>query len=72
MGIVYKIDVLEALKNKGYSTYKIRKGKIMGEKSLQQIREGRIVSFACLEKICELIECQPGDILEYVKDEKEG
>ena len=32
---------------------------------LTQIRKGEIVSTACLEKICSLLECQPGDILEY-------
>lgn len=71
MAITYKIDVLQELKNKGFTTYKLRKDKIFGEATLQQIRKGEIVSTACLSKLCELLECQPGDILLYVEDEKE-
>ena len=46
MPIKYKINVLEALKEKGYNTGKIRKDKIMGEAMLQKIREGEMVSWA--------------------------
>lgn len=68
MPIKYKIDVLLSLKNAGYSTYKLRKEKLIGESVLQQIREGTPVSWANLERICSLLNCQPGDILEYVKE----
>lgn len=69
--IRYKINVLEALKNKGYNTNKIRKDNIMGQSYIQQLRKNELVSYKCLDKICELLECQISDILEYVKDEKE-
>lgn len=68
MPILYKIDILKALKEKGYNTTKLRTEKIIGESYLTQIRKGEIVSTACLEKICALLECQPGDILEYVDE----
>lgn len=68
MPIRYKVDILEALKNKGYSTYKLRREKLLAEHTLQQIRGGILVSWANIEKICALLECQPGDILEYVQD----
>lgn len=71
MPIVYKIDVMDKLKQHGFSTYKIRKDRIFGEATLQQIRNGEIVSNACLAKLCKLLKCQPGDILEYVEDAKE-
>ena len=67
MPIKYKINVLEALKEKGYNTGKIRKDKIMGEAMLQKIRSGQMVSWATLETICELLNCQPGDLVEYVR-----
>lgn len=63
----YKIDVLEALKEKGYSSYKIRKDKLIGEAQLTKIRSGDIASKETLNTICMLLDCQPGDILEYVK-----
>ena len=68
MALKYKVDVLEELKRAGYSTYKLRSEKIMGERQLQQIRQGEIVSPACLNKLCQLLSCQPGDIIEYIPD----
>ena len=68
MPIVYKIDILKALKEKGYNTTKLRTEKIIGESYLTQIRKGEIVSTACLDKLCQLLECQPGDIIEYIED----
>ena len=69
MSIVYKIDIVKALKDAGWSSYRIRKEKIIGEQQMTQIRKGEIVSTACLDKICKLLDCQPGDILEYVPTE---
>ena len=71
MPIKYKVDVIAALKEEGYNTTRIRKDKIMGEAMLQKIRSGQMVSWATLETICELLNCQPGDLLEFVPDEEE-
>lgn len=68
MSVVYKIDVLSALKEKGYSTYKLRKEKLLGESVIQQLRSGDIISWSNIERLCELLECQIGDIVEYRKD----
>lgn len=68
MDIRFKIDVLQALKDKGYSTYRLRKEKIMGEATIQQLRNGEIVSWENLSRICGLLQCQPGDLLEYVPE----
>lgn len=69
MPVKYRIDVLSALKDAGYSTYKLRKEKLIGESVLQQIREGIPVSWTNLGRICALLDCQPGDLLEYVEEE---
>ena len=69
--IKYKIDIIQALKNKGYSTYKIRKEKIFNESQLQQMRENKILAQDALNKVCKLLDCQPGDIMEYIPDETE-
>ena len=66
MSIRYKINVIEVLKSNGYTTYRLRKEKLIGERQVQQIRNGEIVSTAVLDKLCELLNCQPGDIIEYV------
>lgn len=68
MSIVYKMNVLQALKDAGYNTSKIRKEKIMGEAMLQKLREGQMVSWATLDRLCELLHCQPGDMIEHIPD----
>lgn len=67
----YKIDILEHLKEKGFTTYKLRKDKLIGEAQIQKIRDGEIASKETLNTICKLLGCQPGDILEYVEAESE-
>lgn len=66
--IKYKIDVLEALKNKGYSTYKIRKDKILNNTQAQKLRDNEPITFDVLDKLCILLGCQPGDLLEFIPD----
>lgn len=65
MAIKYKIDILKALKEAGYSSARLRKDKIMGEGTIQQLREAKLVSWANIDKICSMLQCQVGDILEY-------
>jgi putative transcriptional regulator len=69
MAIKYKIDVLQALKEAGYSTYRMRKDRLLGESQIQLIRGGNVVYGDCLNKVCELLNSQPGDIIEYVPDD---
>lgn len=67
MPVVYKINVLQALKEHGYNTNRLRKEKILGESTIQRLRKGESVSYTQLGKLCKLLDCQPGDILEYVE-----
>lgn len=66
--IKYKIDILSALKNIGYSTYRIQKEKIFNQSQLQQMRDNKLLTQDALNKVCTLLNCQPGDILEYIPD----
>lgn len=68
MPMRYKVDVIAVLKEAGYNTNRIRKEKIMGEAMLQKIRSGQMVSWATLETICSLLDCQPGDLIEFAKE----
>lgn len=68
MPVVYKIDILQALKDKGYNTSVLRKKKLLGEATIQKIRENQLVSWKNIGVICELLNCQPGDIMEYVEE----
>ena len=69
MGLQFKVDVLAALKEKGITTYQIRKEKLMSESTVQKLRAGIGVSWENLETLCRLLDCQPYDLIEYVKDE---
>ena len=65
MPMKFKIDVLAALKAKGFTTYRIRQEKLLSESTVQKLRNGTGVSWESLEVICALLECQPGDLIEY-------
>ena len=67
MAIQYKIDFLAELKKAGYTTTKIREEKLIGQSYLQQIRKGENVSWKTIDTLCELLNCQVGDLVEYVK-----
>lgn len=72
MAIQYKIDILAELKKAGYTTTKIREEKLLGQSYLQQLRHGELVSWKAIDTICELLNCQVGDLVEYVKEPVEG
>ena len=68
MAIQYKIDIMAELKEKGYSSTKIREEKLIGQSYLQQIRHGELVSWKTIDTLCSLLDCQVGDLVEYVKE----
>lgn len=71
MPIRYKGDILQMLKDAGYNTTRLRREKILGEATIQKLRENKLVSWANIDTICGLLNCQIGDILERVADEQE-
>ena len=72
MAIRYRLDILAELKKKGYSSTRIREEKLIGQSYLQQLRRGELVSWKTLDTICSLLECQPGDLIEYVEEKTEN
>lgn len=66
--LIYKIDVMAALKAAGYTTYRIRKDKLLAESTLQSLRDSKPISWENIATICGMLDCQPGDIMEYVPD----
>lgn len=67
MPIRYKIDVLAALREAGYTQNRIRQEKLIGQSYLTQIRHGEIASWNTIETLCRLLDCQPGDLAEYTE-----
>ena len=68
MPMKFKIDVLAALKEKGYNTNRIRTEKLLSQSTLQKFRNQEGVSWENIETLCRLLECQPGDLLEYTEN----
>jgi Predicted transcriptional regulator len=60
--------VLKSLKDKGFTSYKLRRDKLFGEATIQKIRKSELVSWENINTICNLLDCQPGDILLYESD----
>lgn len=63
--ITYKINVLAELKKAGYNTGRIRRENIFGQETLTKMKKNQVVYGNTLDKLCELLHCQPGDLLEY-------
>ena len=69
MALKYKINVLDALKEKGYSSYILRKEKLLSESTIQKLRGGEGVAWDNLETLCRLLDCDISELLEYEKEE---
>lgn len=68
--IVYdKLFVL--LKDRGVSTYRIRKDNIISQGTLSLLKNDKSVTIDTINKLCAVLNCQPGDILDYIPDQSE-
>lgn len=57
----------DLLKERGRTMYNLRKDKVVGTATIEKMRkaEGHIDTRS-IERLCEYLDCQPGDIMEYV------
>ena len=69
MALQYKIDVLEALKAKGYTTYTLRKENLLSQSTIQKLREKKGLAWENIENLCKLLACQRGVLFDYVPDD---
>ena len=68
MPMQYKVNVLEKLKAAGFTTYKIRQTGAINQTALQKLREGKMIAWEQLASICQILHCQPGDLIEYAEE----
>ena len=71
MPIKYKGDIINRLREAGYNTTRIRKENIFGQKTMQDFRTNAEIPYKTINKLCKLLDCQPGDIMEYVEESAE-
>jgi putative transcriptional regulator len=67
----YKTDILKELSNRGYTSTKIRKDKILSQATLQNIRQGKGITTDTINTLCIILRCQPSDIIEIVPTDDE-
>lgn len=64
-----KYDKLIALmKQAGITSYTVKRDKIIGQATYKKIMEGGDIDTRTIAKLCEVLHCQPGDILEFEQD----
>lgn len=66
--LVYKFDVIEALKEAGYNSGRILREGTISQGAMQCLRTGKMVGAKSLDKLCELLDMQPGNIIKYIED----
>ncbi|SIS46016.1 helix-turn-helix domain-containing protein [Salimicrobium flavidum] len=71
MAIRIHVDVMLAKRKMSVTELSERVGITMANLSILKNDKAKAIRFSTLERICEVLECQPGDILEYVADEEE-
>ena len=67
MGIKYD-KMLQLFQEKGITSYTMKKEKIIGQATWKKIQEGGDIDTRTISALCEYLDCQPGDLLEYVKE----
>lgn len=67
--MVIRIDVMLAKRKMSVTELTERVGLTMANISLLKNGKVKAIKLSTLEKICEVLECQPGDILEYIKED---
>lgn len=67
MSIKYD-KLLKILKERNITSYRIKKDNVIGQASYKKIKDGGDIDTRTISKLCKYLNCQPGDILEYVED----
>ena len=68
MAIIVNLDVMLARRKMSLTELSQRVGITMANLSILKKGKAKAIRFSTLEKVCEVLECQPADILEYSTD----
>lgn len=68
MAIIINLDVMLAKRKMSLTELSEKVGITMANLSVLKTGKARAMRFSTLESICEALDCQPGDILEYNRD----
>jgi putative transcriptional regulator len=65
MGIIVNLDVMLAKRKMSLTELSVQVGITMANLSILKSGKAKAIRFSTLEEVCRVLECQPGDILEY-------
>lgn len=68
MPIVVNLDVMLARRKMSLTELSERVGITIANMSILKSGKAKAIRFSTLEEICKILDCQPGDILEYMDD----
>lgn len=69
MGIIVNLDVVMAKRKMSLNELSSKVDLTLSNLSILKTGKAKAIRFSTLEAICNALECQPGDLLEYVADE---
>lgn len=69
MAIIVNLDVMMAKRKMSLNELSEKVGLTLSNLSILKTGKAKAIRFSTLEAICEVLECQPGDILEYTNDD---
>lgn len=69
MAIIVNLDVMMAKRKMSLNELSDKVGLTLSNLSILKTGKAKAIRFSTLEAICEALDCQPGDLLEYVADE---
>ncbi len=70
MPIIVNLDVMMAKRKMPLNVLSEKVGLTLSNLSILKTGKAKAIRFSTLEAICEVLNCQPGDILEYVSEKK--
>ena len=70
MAILVNLDVMMARRKMGLTEFSDKVGVTLANLSVLKNNKAKAIRFSTLDAICKTLNCQPGDILEYVPDEE--
>lgn len=68
MGIIINLDVMMAMRKKGLTELAKEVDITLANLSILKNNKAKAIRFSTLEAICKALDCQPGDIIQYVED----
>lgn len=64
--------LFQVMSERGITIYRLRKDKVLGTATLDKLKQAGDINTRSIARLCAYLQCQPGDILEYFPDGKEG